>query len=190
MTRRTRAEERIAALDAAPPAPPIDPEAIAAERDAALAKAEEYLVALQRERAEFANFRRRTADERERTLGLAGEDLIRKALTLADDFDRAVETRPLELDGNAWVEGIAAIDRKLRLLLESEGVREVDAAPGSPFDPRQHEAIATVPGSRFGEGEIVEEVRRGYWLGDRLIRPALVAVASASEGDAPTARPN
>jgi len=188
MTRRTRAEERIAALDAAPAAPAIDPELLLAERDAALAKAEEYVVLLQRERAEFANFRRRTADERERELGLAGEDLIRKALTLADDFDRAVDTRPAELEGNAWVEGIAAIDRKLRQLLESEGVTAVEAAPGTPFDPRSHEAIVSIPGTGHAEGEIVEEIRRGYRLRDRLIRPALVAVASAPDADATPGR--
>jgi molecular chaperone GrpE len=130
------------------------------------------------------NFRRRTADERQQERGLAGVDLITKVLILADDFDRALETRPTELTDNAWVEGIAAIDRKLRLLLESEGVGAVEAAPGTPFDPREHEAVVSVPGTGRAEGEIVEEVRRGYRLRDRLIRPALVAVAAAPEPDA------
>jgi molecular chaperone GrpE len=138
MTRKTRAEERIEELDVSPAALIAQIEAIRAEHDEATAKVEEYLVALQRERAEFVNFRRRTAEERERALGLAGIDLINKVLALADDFDRAIDTRPADLDGNSWVEGIAAIDRKLRLLLESEGVTAVDATPGSPFDPRQH----------------------------------------------------
>jgi molecular chaperone GrpE len=182
MTRKTRAEERIEQLDASPAALAAQAEALRGERDAAGARADEYLGLLQRERAEFANFRRRTAEERERELGLAGEDLIRKVLTLADDFDRAIETRPGALAVDAWAEGIAAIDRKLRQLLESEGVRVVDAAPGRPFDPREHDAIATVPGTGRPEGEIVEEIRRGYRLRDRLIRPALVAVAGAPEG--------
>ncbi|HEY3155535.1 MAG TPA: nucleotide exchange factor GrpE, partial [Candidatus Eisenbacteria bacterium] len=76
-----------------------------------------------------------------------------------------------------WVDGIAAIDRKLRQLLESEGVRRIEASPGTPFDPREHEAVATVPGRGRPGGEIVEELRRGYRLRDRVIRPALVAVA-------------
>ena len=105
-------------------------------------------------------------------------DLITKVLNLADDFDRAIETRPADLEGNAWAEGIAAIDRKLRLLLESEGVTPVDAAPGTPFDPREHEAVVSVPGTGRAEGEIVDEIRRGYRLRDRVIRPALVAVAA------------
>ena len=80
-----------------------------------------------------------------------------------------------------WFEGVSAIDRKLRTLLESEGVTAVDAAPGTAFDPREHEAIANVPGTDRPDGEIVDEVRRGYRLRDRVIRPALVAVATNSD---------
>jgi molecular chaperone GrpE len=184
MNRKTRAEERIEALDTPEALAAAQVEAVRAERDEAVAKAEaerdEYLTALQRERAEFVNFRRRTLDERHQERGLAGVDLIAKVLVLADDFDRAIETRPVDLAADAWAEGIAAIDRKLRQLLESEGVTEVEAAPGTPFDPRAHEAIVSVPGTGRAEGEIVEEVRRGYRLRDRLIRPALVAVAAAA----------
>jgi molecular chaperone GrpE len=169
------------AIDISPTALLAQIEALTAERDAARQTGEEYLAALQRERAEFQNFRRRSAEERVRDLGLAGEDLIRKVLNLADDFDRAIETRPPAFAGDPWFEGIAAIDRKLRQLLESEGVSTIDAAAGRPFDPRQHEAIVNVPGTGRAEGEIVEEVRRGYRLRDRVIRPALVAVASSTD---------
>jgi molecular chaperone GrpE len=186
MNRKTRPEERSEDLDTSPEALAAELAATAAERDDAVVKADDYLAALQRERAEFTNFRRRTAEEREKALGLAGVDLIAKVLSLANDFDRAIETRPAELEGNAWVEGIAAIDRKLRLLLDSEGVTPVDAVPGTPFDPREHEAVVSVPGTGRAEGEIVEEIRRGYRLRDRLIRPALVAVAAAAADDAST----
>ncbi|HYO44525.1 MAG TPA: nucleotide exchange factor GrpE [Candidatus Limnocylindrales bacterium] len=185
MNRKTRAEERIEELDISPAALTEQLEAVTAARDEAIAKVDEYIGLLQRERAEFANFKRRTAEERQRDLGLAGVDLITKVLNLADDFDRAIETRPTSLDGDAWAEGIAAIDRKLRLLLESEGVTQVEASPGAPFDPRDHEAIVSVPGTGRAEGEIVEEVRRGYRLRDRVIRPALVAVASAGDPSGP-----
>ena len=179
--RRTRAEERADAIDVSATALVAQIEQLTQERDAAVTTAEEYLAALQRERAEFQNFKRRTTEERMRDLGLAGEDLIRKVLGLADDFDRAIEARPESIAEEAWFEGIAAIDRKLRLLLESEGVSEIDAAPGRPFDPREHEAIANVPGSDQPDGAIVEEIRRGYRLRDRVIRPALVAVASTAD---------
>jgi molecular chaperone GrpE len=152
-------------------------EAAQAERDAAQRERDEFLGALQRERAEFLNFKRRTADEREAMMGLAAEGLIRKVLALADDFDRALETRPDTIADDPWVEGIAAIDRKLRQLLESEGVTPIEATPGDPFDPRVHEAVANVPNTGRADGEIVEELRRGYKLRDRVIRPAMVAVA-------------
>ena len=182
MTRKTRAEERIDDIDVSPAALVAEIERLTGELDAAGRQAEEYLGALQRERADFNNYRRRTEQEREASLGLAGEDLIRKVLALADDFDRAVESRPASLADDPWADGVAAIDRKLRLLLESEGVSPIEADPGRPFDPAEHEAIANVPGTGQPEGSIVDEVRRGYRLRDRILRPALVAVAAAAPG--------
>ena len=182
--RRTRAQERADAIDVSPTALVAQIEKLVGELDVARKESEEYLSSLQRERAEFQNFRRRTAEERLRELGLAGEDLIRKVLTVADDFDRAIEARPQAIAHDPWFDGIAAIDRKLRQLLESEGVTAIDAAAGKPFDPREHEAIANVPGTGREEGEIVEEVRRGYRLRDRVIRPALVAVAANTDDPA------
>ena len=177
-TRKTRAQERADAIDISPATLLAQIEELSNQLVAANKQSEDYLSALQRERAEFLNFKRRTAEERERDLGLAGDDLIRKVLAVADDFDRAIDARPEELAENGWAEGIAVIDRKLRSLLESEGVTEIDAAPGRPFDPREHDAIANVPGTGRPEGEIVDEVRRGYRLRDRVLRPALVAVAA------------
>jgi molecular chaperone GrpE len=186
--RRTRAQGRIDEIDISPTTLLKQIEAVTAERDAARQTGEEYLTALQRERAEFQNYKRRTAEERLRDLGLAGEDLIRKVLVLADDFDRAIDARPAEIADHPWFEGIAVIDRKLRQLLESEGVTTIDASAGRAFDPREHEAIVNVPDTDRAEGEIVEEVRRGYRLRDRVIRPALVAVATSNDttSDAPT----
>jgi len=185
MTNRTRAEERIDEIDISPTTLLAQIEQLKSELDGASRQSDEYLALLQRERAEFSNFRRRTAEERERALGLAGEDLIRKVLAIADDFDRAIETRPAAIADDPWVEGVAAIDRKLRVMLESEGVSQVDAAPGRPFDPREHEAIVNVQDSGRADGEIVEEVRRGYRLRDRVIRPALVAIAEGGTIVAP-----
>jgi molecular chaperone GrpE len=186
-TQRTRAQQRIDEADIRPTKLLADIEALRAELDDARRAGEEYVALLQRERAEFANFRRRTAEERQRDAGLAGEDLIRKVLVIADDFDRAIDARPADIAEHAWVEGVAAIDRKLRLLLESEGVNSIDAAPGRRFDPREHDAIANVRGTGRTPGEIVEEVRRGYRLRDRVIRPALVAVAEDDDSTATTA---
>ena len=184
MTQRTRAQERAEEIDISPTKLLADIEQLKAELEATRAKADEYLAGLQRERAEFANYKRRTGEERQAMLGLASEDLIRKVLALADDFDLAIEARPPAVASDPWVEGVVAIDRKLRALLESEGVSQIDASPGTPFDPREHEAVANVPGTGRPGGEIVEELRRGYRLRDRVIRPALVAVAE--DAAAPT----
>jgi molecular chaperone GrpE len=182
MPRKTRAQERVEEIDISPTTLLAKIDELSAALEVTRLAAEEYLTALQRERAEFLNFKRRTQEERVRDAGLAAEDLLRKVLTVADDFDRAIEARPGSIAEDPWFEGISAIDRKLRAVLESEGVGEIEAAPGIPFDPREHEAIANVPGTGRPEGEIVEEVRRGYRLRDRVLRPALVAVA----GDATT----
>ena len=139
---RTRAEQRAEEIDVRPTKLLADIEALNGELADAKTQADEYLTALQRERAEFLNFKRRTAEERERDLGLAGEDLIRKVLVLADDLDRAIEARPESIAEEAWFEGVAAIDRKLRALLEREGVSPIGADPGTAFDPREHDAIA------------------------------------------------
>jgi len=174
---RTRAQERIDALET-PTAPQL------------LAQVEELRVALaaaqqeagadragwQRAVADFANFKRRTELEREATLGLANELLLLKVLAVADDFDRAMAAVPPELAGNGWVEGIGAIDRKLRQLLESEGVTPIQAV-GQPFDPREHEAVVHEETSSAPDDTVLTELQRGYRLRDRVLRPALVSVA-------------
>ena len=178
MDRRTRAQQRAEEIDITPAKLLGDIERLTGERDVAMGERDELLSALQRERAEFVNYKRRTAEERQAMIGLAGEGLISKVIAIADDFDRAIEARPATTADNPWVEGIAAIDRKLRQLLESEGVSPIAASPGTPFDPREHEAVASVPGSGHPDGAIVGELRRGYRLRDRVLRPALVAVAA------------
>jgi molecular chaperone GrpE len=159
-------------------------EELGAQLEAARALAAEHLASLQRTAADFANFKRRTSEDRERELGLASELLLRKLLAVADDFDRALEAMPPDLKGVGWIEGIVLVDRKLRALLESEGVTIIEAV-GRSFDPREHEAIASVPGTGRPDGEIVAEVQRGYRVRERVLRPALVAVAGggAAAGD-------
>ncbi|HEX7495316.1 MAG TPA: nucleotide exchange factor GrpE [Candidatus Limnocylindrales bacterium] len=151
-----------------------------AELEAARAEVAEHKASLQRTAADFANYRRRTAEDRERELGLAGESLLRKVLAVADDFDRALDAMPDELKAVSWIEGIVLLDRKLRALLESEGVTPIEAV-GRPFDPREHEAIASVPATGRPDGEVVAEVQRGYRVRDRVLRPAMVAVAGGDE---------
>ena len=178
-TRKTRAEERIEALDVSSTALLEEIEQLKTALDETKAKADENLALAQRAAADYANLKRRTEADREATLGLASEALLGKVITLADDFDRAVEALPSDLHEVPWIEGIVAIDRKLRQLLESEGVSPIEAL-GRPFDPREHEAIAHIAATGRPEGEVVAEVRRGYRLRDRVLRAALVAVSDGS----------
>lgn len=171
------------AADAPQEAPAgADVERLTAELQAAQQESAEHLATLQRTAAEFQNYRRRTTEEREREMGLASEYLLGKVLVIADDFDRAIDAVPDDLRANAWTEGITAIDRKLRVLIESEGVHAIEVL-GRLFDPRQHEAVASVPGTGRPDGEVVAEIRRGYRLRDKVLRPALVAVAAGGEAE-------
>ena len=184
--RRTRAEERIAELDTSPTALLAQIEELTAARDAATNRADENLALAQRAQADYSNLKRRTAEEREQTLGLANEILLAKVVALADDFDLAIEHVPADVGSSAWVEGVAAIDRKLRALLESEGVTPITAL-GRQFDPHEHEALSHLPGTGRPENEVVAEIRRGYRIRDRVLRPSLVAV---SDGSAAADLPN
>jgi len=156
-----------------------DFDALRAALEAEQARSQEHLALAQRAQADYLNLKRRTEADRERELGLASEALLSKVVALADDFDRALDHLPADVRDSAWVEGIAAIDRKLRALLESEGVTPIEAV-GKPFDPREHEALQRFSGTGKPEGEVVAELRRGYRLRDRTLRPALVAVSDGS----------
>ena len=130
---------------------------------------------LQRLAADFSNYRKRNEAERVEFVKYAKADLIRKLLDVLDGYDRALETTPGDAEGQPWLEGLRLVERKLRQLLESEGLQPLEAI-GQPFDPYLHEAVAHVP-SGEPEGTIVNEYQKGYRLHDRLIRPALVTVS-------------
>jgi molecular chaperone GrpE len=190
MPHRTRAEERAAEIDISPTKLLADIERLTQERDEALAQAEDYLSGLQRERAEFLNYKRRTEQEGAAAASRAADSLRLKVVDALDDFDRAIEARPPELADDAWAEGIAAIDRKLRGLLEREDVRPMASTVGQMFDPRLHQALSHVAGSGRPADEVVGEFQRGYWVSDRVLRPALVAVSDGEANDESTSAPH
>lgn len=174
--RRTRAQERIDALDTSPAKLPEELQALRDQVIAAEQELGEARAGWQRTAADFANYRRRTQEEREATLGLANELLLRKLLVVVDDFDRALAAMPPEFQRLGWVEGLWAIDRKFKSLLESEGLTPIEAQ-GKPFDPREHEAVLHEETDRAPDGTVTNELQRGYKLRDRVLRPAMVAVA-------------
>jgi molecular chaperone GrpE len=164
----------------------VGTEAPSAEQQTAAAaspadqRTEELTNDLKRMAADFANYRKRNEAERAEFAKFAKADLISKILDVLDGFDRALATVPEELKGTPWAEGMWLLERKLRGILEAEGLKPVESL-GLPFDPYQHEAVAHIP-SEKPEGTVIEEHQKAYRLHDKVIRPALVTVSSGSEG--------
>lgn len=153
-----------------------DFEALQADVDAAQAKASEYLDGWQRSRAEFANYKKRIEREQEQVYQNTAGSIIKRYLDVLDDLERALKNRPQSGEGAAWAEGIELIYRKLSMLLENEGVIAMQAE-GEVFDPNLHEAITQEDNGDYESGQIIEVIKRGYTLGDRVLRPAQVRIA-------------
>jgi molecular chaperone GrpE len=157
------------AADAAAASPAAS--ALQKERD-------EFYDRLLRKTAEFDNFRKRIDRERKDFTEWAAADVLGDLLAVMDDFDRAVAA-PAPPEAQAYKTGVELIHRALMDLVRKRGVVAIETV-GTDFDPHRHQAVAydVVDGAR--EGEVVEELRKGYVLGERLLRPALVKVARAS----------
>jgi len=132
---------------------------------------------LQRMAADFSNYRKRNDAERAEFAKFAKADLITKLLDVLDGYDRALASVPEDVKGQPWVEGMWLVERKLRQILDTEGLEPVESL-GKPFDPYVHEAVAHVE-SDEPEGTVIAEHQKAYRLHDRVIRPALVSVAKA-----------
>jgi molecular chaperone GrpE len=175
----TRAQERIAGLDTSTASAAAQAERIVeleGQVAAAAERAAEAEAGWQRARADFANLKRRADEERADLANLAGDRLLSRVLELADDFDLAIDHVPEGARGSAWLEGISVIDRKLRALLEAEGVQAM-GGEGEPFDPRTQQAISYEDSTDVADGTVLRILQRGYTIRDRVLRPALVAVA-------------
>jgi len=133
-----------------------------------------------RKLAEFDNFRKRVERERDENRQAGAEEFIAELLPVIDNFDRALQHS--EDDGGAFREGVEMISKQLSDLLERRGVAEINPV-GEPFDPEKHEAVQRVEDSKFEPGHVAWVMLKGYRLGDRLIRPAMVGVAVASNDD-------
>jgi len=152
---------------AATETPDESPEQLKQQRD-------DYYDRLLRKTAEFDNYRKRTDRERQQRSEAAAADLLQELLPLVDDMERAL--RAESGDASAIRKGVELIHKQLLETLRRRGVRPIEAL-GADFDPNYHQAVAYEPADDRREGEVVEEFRRGYMLGDRLLRPAMVKVA-------------
>jgi molecular chaperone GrpE len=162
-----------------------DPEVLLQELEQARAKEAEYLDGWQRARAELANARKRFERERQQSYANAKADMLTRLLPIVDDFGRAVEILPPDIEGLTWVEGVLLVQRKLQSLLDQDGVVPIEAVD-QEFDPLFHQAVTYEPSEKVAMGCVIEELQTGYRMGDRVLRPSMVRVSS---GPPPEAEP-
>jgi molecular chaperone GrpE len=170
--------EEAAAGEEEPTEAPEEPEKLQEELEEVKAQAAEYLDGWQRTQAEFSNYKKRQEADRAQLTALVNATLLRKLLPIVDDFERAMVTLPVDLSQLTWCEGVFMIKYKLDAILESEGVKPIKTE-GQAFDPHFHEAVTHEEISGYEDGQIIGEVQRGYMLGERVLRPAMVRVAKA-----------
>jgi molecular chaperone GrpE len=158
------------------PAPEADGGTIAdvqRERD-------DYYDRLLRQTAEFDNYRKRIERERQAASEAAAAELVRDLLPLVDDLERALKAEAGAEGAETYRRGVELIHKRLEDILRRRGVRPIEAL-GADFDPNFHEAVAHDPAEGRREGEVIEDFRRGYMLGDRLLRPSMVKVAKGAQ---------
>jgi molecular chaperone GrpE len=156
------------------PSPEAPPALAEAEKQLAevQAQAAEYKDGWQRAVAELQNYRKRVEREQAEAYQSAAGSVIKRYLPVLDDLERALQNKPAD----PWSEGIELIYRKLKTILENEGVRLIEAE-GQAFDPSFHEAISQEPAEGVASGTVIGVVQNGYMLGERVLRPASVRVA-------------
>jgi molecular chaperone GrpE len=155
----------------------VTPEQLAELKERA-AKADESWERLLRTTADFDNFKKRAAREKQEAIKFANEGLLQKLVPVLDTLDMALAaTQTAEPEtGQSLQAGIKMIGQQLKNALAEAGLEEVDAA-GKPFDPNLHEAVSQRETLEAPEGQVIQQLRKGYKLRDRLLRPASVVVA-------------
>ena len=170
----TEVVEETGAVEEAVPADSLESRLAQAE-----ATRDEYLADLQRLAADFDNYRKRVLRDQEQLVARAHERLVRELLPVLDDLERAIGAAEVH-DEATVVEGVRLVQRALADQLAREGLEEI-AADGA-FDPHVHEALLSQPGEGAEPGTVLQVVQKGYRLGDRVIRPAMVVVGQGEGG--------
>ncbi len=146
--------------------------ALAEERE----KTNKYLANWQRSQADLENYVKRAEREKAEMVESANRLLVLDLLPVLDDFERALASLPPDIGEQKWTEGVRLIYNKLRSVLETQGLAEIQAK-GECFDPYLHEAVGQADGD---EGVVTEEVRKGYKFKDKLLRPSMVMVGKGN----------
>lgn len=139
-------------------------------------QANEYFTHLQRLQADFDNYRRRTQKEKEETIKYAAERIVEAMLPVLDNFERAINSTKANQDFNAFSQGVEMIFKQMQNGLAKEGLSAIEAI-GQPFDPNLHEAVLRVESEEYPENTVIEELQKGYYLKEKVLRPSMVKVS-------------
>ncbi len=173
--------QEAAAADAAPE--PSEAERLTEELAAAREEARRLEDQFLRQAAETENYKKRVAREKQDAIRFANESLVRDLLPVIDDLERAMAHGLGDDNGQSLLDGVMLVHRSCLEALQKHDVTQITAR-GEPFDPEKHEAFAQVETAGQEANTVVDEVHRGYYLGDRLLRPSLVSVAKAPASEA------
>jgi molecular chaperone GrpE len=171
VTGETKAEAEI--LPEVTEQEPVDVEALKRQLQDAESKLAESVDGWQRSMADFQNYKRRVERDNEMFKTNTKGDIFNKILPVLDDLERALANRPAD---DSWANGIELVVRKFQSILDLEGLTRIEAK-GQAFNPSFHEAISHEESADVESGHVIDVVRSGYMLGERVIRPALVRVA-------------
>ncbi|MBI4128691.1 MAG: nucleotide exchange factor GrpE [Parcubacteria group bacterium] len=149
------------------------------ELEEAKRKAQEYLDGWKRAQADFQNYKKDELKRAEELRKLFNVGIISDIIGILDSFSLAFQNLPNDLHENEWVKGMRQIQFQMQDMLRAQGVEQIRAL-GEQFDPNVHEAVETVDADGTDDGEILEELQKGYRVNGRLIRPARVKVARLS----------
>ena len=170
-----------AAAEDMPAIVPSTPEQIEQLKEKA-AKADEYWDRLLRQTADFDNYKKRAARERQDSVSYANESLLTRLLPILDAFEMAIaaatnsNSKPGDAAAQSLQTGVVMVSNQLKSILADSGLEEIDAA-GKAFDPNLHEAVSQEASSDVKEGQVLRQIRKGYRFRNRLLRPAGVVVA-------------
>lgn len=128
-------------------------------------------------KAEWDNFRKRTAAERESERVRASEKLVKDLIPVIDDLERALDHAKQTGEGGSLTEGVEAVTTKFLQILAKSKVEQIEAV-GEPFDPNKHQAVGTQPDDSVPEETVVAVYQKGYQMGDRVLRPAMVVTST------------
>ena len=140
-------------------------------------RAEDYLTRLSYLQADLENFKKRFDREAEQIKNYCTERLVIQLLDVVDELELAVKNGEISTSPESLIEGVEMTLKKLRKVLEQEGVTPIESPEGKAFDPTRHNAIAAVEQDDVEDGTVIEEIRKGYMMKGKVIRPTIVKVA-------------